>query len=271
MENEHRNELRIALLIDADNISPKYIQKILEECLYKGKVTYRRLYGNIGDVAKHAGWKDVSLNFAITPMAQYHNTVHKNATDSAMIIDAMDILYSGSVDAFCIATSDGDFTGLAKRLKESNMTVFVAGEKNKTPRALTAACDQFFMLNEEKPEPKKPTKPIVSAKKSTKIVPPKEVVNEEPEKSDGITEIPSLDSIVQLTSSIIENTGTDKIPLSALVNKILQFHPQFQTNLYKDKKGVTYKKAKDFFVSLGFILTKDATNGLDVSLPATMQ
>lgn len=135
------NERRFAVLIDADNVSDKYIKPILDEVSNDGVATYKRIYG---DWTKPAlgGWKGVLLENSILPIQQYGYTTGKNATDSAMIIDAMDILYSGSVDGFCIVSSDSDFTRLASRLRESGMVVIGMGEK-KTPSPFIAACNKF--------------------------------------------------------------------------------------------------------------------------------
>lgn len=137
-------EIKIALLIDADNISAKYIQYIMEEIANHGLPTYKRIYGDWTDSHMNK-WKDVLLEYSITPIQQYGYTVGKNATDSALIIDAMDILYSQSVDGFCIVSSDSDFTKLASRLRESGKLVVGMGEK-KTPRPFIVACERFKYL-----------------------------------------------------------------------------------------------------------------------------
>ena len=135
---------RIAVLIDADNVSDKYIKYILDEVSNDGTATYKRIYG---DWTKPVlgSWKNVLLDNSITPIQQYGYTTGKNATDSAMIIDAMDILYSGHVDGFCLVSSDSDFTRLASRLRESGMLVLGMGEK-KTPTAFIAACNKVKYL-----------------------------------------------------------------------------------------------------------------------------
>ena len=138
------NDKRFAVLIDADNVSDRYIRHIFDELANEGIVTYRRIYG---DWTKPAlgSWKNVLLNYSITPIQQYSYTTGKNATDSAMIIDAMDILYSHSVEGFCLVSSDSDFTKLASRLKESGMTVIGMGER-KTPPPFVNACNKFKYL-----------------------------------------------------------------------------------------------------------------------------
>ena len=139
------NELRIAVLIDADNISDKYIKIILDEAANSGIATYKRIYGDWTS-PQLASWKNVLLENSIIPMQQYSYTTGKNSTDSAMIIDAMDILYSGTVDGYCIVSSDSDFTRLAARLRESGMQVIGMGE-SKTPKPFISACNQFKYLD----------------------------------------------------------------------------------------------------------------------------
>ena len=138
-------EKRFAVLIDADNVSAKYIKYILDEITNYGVATYKRIYGD-WTKPNTASWKDVLLENSVTPIQQYGYTVGKNATDSAMIIDAMDILYSGNVDGFCIVSSDSDFTKLSSRLRESGMLVVGMGEK-KTPKPFVASCNQFKYLD----------------------------------------------------------------------------------------------------------------------------
>jgi len=137
-------DLRLAVLIDADNIPHTNIKAMLEEVAKYGVPTFKRIYGDW--TKPHlTGWKNVLLENAISPVQQYSYTSGKNATDSAMIIDAMDILYTGRVDGFCLVSSDSDFTRLATRLREAGMRVFGLGEM-KTPGAFRAACDKFIYL-----------------------------------------------------------------------------------------------------------------------------
>ena len=139
------SEKKFAVLVDADNVSDKYIKVILDEISKDGIATYKRIYG---DWTKPTlvSWKNVLLDNSILPIQQYNYTTGKNSTDSAMIIDAMDILYSGQVDGFCIVSSDSDFTRLAARLRESGMTVVGMGEK-KTPKSFISACNLFKYLD----------------------------------------------------------------------------------------------------------------------------
>lgn len=133
-----QKDSRFAVLIDADNVSPKYIKYILDEVSDQGVATYKRIYGDWTDISKKS-WKEQLLRYSINPIQQYSNTNGKNSTDSAMIIDAMDILYSGNVEGFCLVSSDSDFTKLAQRLRESGMFVLgMASRKPLLPSALRA-------------------------------------------------------------------------------------------------------------------------------------
>ncbi len=135
---------RLAVLIDADNIPYANIKEMLEEIAKYGNPTFKRIYADWTKPTV-SGWKAVLLENAITPVQQYSYTSGKNATDSAMIIDAMDILYTGRVDGFCLVSSDSDFTRLATRLREAGMKVFGLGER-KTPVSFISACDKFIYI-----------------------------------------------------------------------------------------------------------------------------
>ena len=141
---EENKELRLAVLIDSDNVSHKYVKAMMDEIALYGTPTIKRIYGD-WTTTTGTGWKNVLLTNAITPIQQYSYTTGKNSTDSAMIIDAMDILYGQKVDGFCIVSSDSDFTRLATRLREAGVRVFGIGE-NKTPESFIAACDKFIYL-----------------------------------------------------------------------------------------------------------------------------
>ena len=143
-ESIFTERMQFAVLIDADNISSKYATTIFEELEKYGLTSYRRIYGNW---SKGNGWGEgVLLEHSIMPVQQFSYTTGKNATDMAMVIDAMDILYKNKVQGFCLVTSDSDFTRLAMRLREENMFVLGMGE-SKTPVALTRACNKFIHLN----------------------------------------------------------------------------------------------------------------------------
>lgn len=134
----------LAVLIDGDNIPSKYVKEMMEEIAKYGNPTVKRIYGDWTNPRLNK-WKDVLLENAINPIQQYSYTQGKNATDSAMIIDAMDILYSEKVQGFCLVSSDSDFTKLATRLREAGMVVYGLGEK-KTPNPFIVACDKFIYI-----------------------------------------------------------------------------------------------------------------------------
>lgn len=141
---ETKQDLKLAVIIDADNVPSGNVKGMMEEIAKYGVPTFKRIYGD-WTKPNLAGWKTVLLENAITPIQQYSYTSGKNSTDSAMIIDAMDILHTGKVDGFCIVSSDSDFTRLAIRLRESGMKVFGFGER-KTPNPFIVACDKFVYL-----------------------------------------------------------------------------------------------------------------------------
>ncbi|MCK5822684.1 MAG: NYN domain-containing protein [Bacteroidales bacterium] len=136
--------INLAVLIDGDNIPSAFVKEMMEEIAKYGNPTIKRIYGD-WTKPNLSKWKNVLLENAITPIQQYGYTTGKNATDSAMIIDAMDVLYSGKVNGFCIVSSDSDFTRLATRLREAGMQVIGIGEK-KTPNPFIVACDKFIYI-----------------------------------------------------------------------------------------------------------------------------
>ncbi|NQV37530.1 MAG: NYN domain-containing protein [Candidatus Marinimicrobia bacterium] len=202
-----KNDLKLAVLIDADNIPYKNIKGMLDEIAKFGSPTIKRIYG---DWTKRtvAGWKPALLIHAITPIQQYSYTTGKNATDSAMIIDAMDILHSQKVDGFCLVSSDSDFTRLATRIRESGMLVIGIGEK-KTPNPFIVACDKFIYIE------------IISAIEMPKKT-AKTTKSQHPVKK---AEIDSINSeFIQLLKSSIADIAEDDgwaslAAVGALINK----------------------------------------------------
>ncbi len=144
MDENSRQDIRLAVLIDADNISHHYLQPMMQEIARYGNPTIKRIYGD-WTKPNLIGWKNYLLDYAINPVQQFSYTTGKNSTDSALIIDAMDLLYTDTVDSFCLVSSDSDFTRLATRLRESGKTVYGIGEQ-KTPNAFIASCDRFIYL-----------------------------------------------------------------------------------------------------------------------------
>jgi len=191
------NDRKIAVLIDADNVSEKYIKFIFDEISNHGTPTYKRIYGD-WTKPQLASWKNVLLNYSITPIQQYSYTSGKNATDSALIIDAMDILYSGHVDGFCIVSSDSDFTKLAARLREAGMYVVGMGEK-KTPMPFIAACELFKYLEVLAPLPASAAAAAVQA-----ASPAKNGKTEAPKES-----MASLDELIEAIKGIVTESSDE--------------------------------------------------------------
>jgi hypothetical protein len=182
--SQNTKELKLAVLIDADNVPYSNVKGMMEEIAKFGTPTTKRIYADWTKPNAN-GWKSVLLEHAITPIQQYSYTVGKNSSDSALIIDAMDLLYSDKLDGFCIVSSDSDFTRLAIRLRESGMKVIGIGEK-KTPSAFIAACDRFVFIevldgaikktrktNAQSKLPKQTASPVAESRKTVE----KEVAN----------------------------------------------------------------------------------------------
>lgn len=207
------DEQFFALLIDADNISAKYIKPILTELSKYGNITYKRIYGDWTST-QQSKWKDELLTNSITPIQQFSYTQGKNATDSAMIIDAMDILYTNDVDGFCIVSSDSDFTRLVSRLRESGKLVIGMGE-NKTPEPFRKACDKFTILENLVNEP----------------VPGEEEELEETEElHSGFREERIEDEIIKM---IIENQDNNKqTGLGEVGSRLVSLYPDFDVRSY---------------------------------------
>jgi uncharacterized LabA/DUF88 family protein len=165
------SQAKLAVLIDADNTQPAIIEGLLNEVAKYGVASVKRIYGDWTS-SNLRSWKERLLEYAIQPIQQFSYTTGKNATDSAMIIDAMDLLYSEKLDGFCIVSSDSDFTRLAARLRESGRSVYGFGEK-KTPRAFVSVCDKFIYTeilkdNQEESEDED-SKPAAKHKKEFKV------------------------------------------------------------------------------------------------------
>lgn len=243
------SERVFALLIDGDNVSPKYISGIIEEITSKyGSLSYRRIYGDFTKNQKNS-WKEVLLDNSITPIQQYNNTVGKNSSDSALIIDAMDILYTERVNGFCIVSSDGDFTRLASRLKESQMYVIVMGEE-KTPRSIRMACDKFIALenlieqdeNDKKSAKSSKNKPEVLAK-SVVIKLIRDIIADN-ENSGRITHLGELGSKMNARYPDFDTRDYGYSSLSKMVEETADF--------------VLYKKDSAFYVKLKQETDKDS-------------
>ena len=252
------SDSRFAVLIDADNVSVKYIKIILDELSKDGIATYKRIYGDWTNPAL-ISWKSTLLDNSITPIQQYSYTTGKNSTDSAMIIDAMDILYSGRVDGFCLVSSDSDFTRLASRLRESGMTVIGMGE-SKTPNSFIAACNKFKYLDilsaadEEETEDtsrNEPAKKASQPKKSAQKVSAKKPKEEPKERDSKPTEEPrtSLRTIRRALRTIVrENSDEDNwIMVSQVGNLLDKRYPDFDVRNFGFSKLTPFLESLDMF------------------------
>lgn len=258
-------EKRFGVLIDADNVSAKYIKYILDEISNYGVATYKRIYGDWTKTTA-SSWKDVLLEYSVNPVQQYGYTVGKNATDSAMIIDAMDILYSGNVEGFCIVSSDSDFTKLASRLRESGMLVVGMGEK-KTPKPFIAACNQFKYLDvlfeterksieleksHKKTDLSLDNKDNIGVKsendmeadnssKNSKIVNPQDSVD----TGKNMTDISVIKTaIIKMMNEADEEE--QKMNMGELGSRLVKRYPDFDVRNYGDTKLSKFLKKFDF-------------------------
>jgi uncharacterized LabA/DUF88 family protein len=235
---DNSKDLRLAVLIDADNVPHRLINGILEEIAKYGVPTFKRIYADW--TKPHvAGWKGVLLDHAITPVQQYSYTTGKNSSDSALIIDAMDILYTGRVDGFCVVSSDSDFTRLATRLREAGMKVFGMGEQ-KTPSPFRAACDKFIYIEILEP-PEVATKSIklTDLRKKEKVI----------SKADK--------TLVTLVTSSINDIADENgwAFLGDLGNMLLKKRPDF------DPRNYGFEKLLQLIRSLGLFEIDERESG----------
>ncbi len=217
---------RLAVLIDADNTQPSIIESLLEEIANYGVATVKRIYGDwTGPHLKK--WKDELLEHAIQPMQQFAYTKGKNATDSAMIIDAMDLLYTETLDGFCVVSSDSDFTRLSARIREAGLTVYGFGEQ-KTPKAFVGACDRFIY---------------------TEILRKEDEKDDAPRRRATVRELKSDSRIVNLLRNATEDSAdeTGWANLGTVGQNIANKSPEFDPRNYGYKKLGELVKAVDLF------------------------
>ena len=257
------DDKRFALLIDSDNVSAKYIDVILDEMTRHGIVTYRRIYGDFTTNQMHR-WKDELAERSITPIQQFQNTTGKNSTDSALIIDAMDILYEGNVEGFCLVSSDSDFTRLASRLRESGMEVIGMGE-SKTPKSFRGACSVFtdieLLLDSEsgKSGGKKKKQNVVSVKKISDAIIEVITTNENNGKDTGLGEIGSA-MVKKYSDFDVRNYGYSS--LSKFIEEIEGFE------LRRNKSTVTVVLQNDTSEIIEYAIKcvdKEGIEGIDIS------
>lgn len=213
---------KLAVLIDADNAQPSIIEALLDEIANYGVASVKRIYGD-WTRPELRGWKDVLLEYAIQPIQQFGYTTGKNATDSAMIIDAMDLLYTEKLDGFCVVSSDSDFTKLSSRLREGGLIVYGFGEK-KTPKAFVSACDKFIY---------------------TEIL--RQDFQEEEPKRRGAKELRSDTRLVNLLRSAVDDSADESgwAYLGSVGQNIANKSPEF------DPRNYGYKKLGDLYRDIG--------------------
>jgi len=224
MAEHNDRDLRLAVLIDADNASRTAMQDVMAEIAVYGNPTIKRIYGDWTSTNMQS-WKSILLQTAITPIQQYSYTTGKNATDCAMIIDAMDILYSGNCDGFVLVSSDSDFTRLALRLRETGMKVYGMGER-KTPKPFIVACDKFVYIEVIRAAAKQASDQIqedVPAKKTAKK-----------SKNEGPPQPFVPEDVVELIAESVENLGQEDggAHLGKLGNLLLKKQPDFDPRNY---------------------------------------
>ena len=265
-------EKRFAVLIDSDNVSAKYIKYILDEISNYGVATYKRIYGD-WTKPNASSWKDVLLEYSVTPIQQYDYTVGKNATDSAMIIDAMDILYSGNVEGFCIVSSDSDFTKLCSRLRESGMLVVGMGER-KTPKPFIASCNQFKYLDVLAVTEKKSIETEINidseddeVNNNTSDGELDTISNPKLEKietSKNMTDLATIESAIMKIMNESDNDDQN-MNMGELGSKLVKRYPDFDVRNYGDTKLSKFLKKFNFLQ----IHTKEEDGGTSMWVSLT--
>lgn len=235
---ENNKDLKLAVLIDADNVPYANVKEMFEEIAKYGTPTFKRIYADWTKPTV-SGWKNVLLENAITPIQQYSYSTGKNASDSALIIDAMDILYTGKVDGFCIVSSDSDFTRLATRLREAGMKVIGIGEK-KTLTPFITACDKFIYIEILKPKTETP-----AATPSRKVSKAKQQTAETDSKPLNDVDAKIIKLIKDSISDLADENGWAF--LGELGNLLLKKKPDFDARNYGFAKMLPLIKSMNQF------------------------
>jgi uncharacterized protein (TIGR00288 family) len=239
---------RIGMLIDGDNAQPSLTEKMLAETSKYGLVTIRRIYGD-WTASNMGGWKDVLQTYAIQPIQQFRYTTGKNATDSAMIIDAMDLLYNGGIDGFCLVSSDSDYTRLATRIREKGFFVMGIGKKT-TPRAFVNACDVFVYTQNLVPEDSGPK--ATGQRKSAAGSPPEQ---------------PTPDPLPLLKSAFDIAAQDDGWAfLGTLGHHLRQLDPGFDSRTYGYKQLSLLIRAYPKIFSIKEVKSQDGNSVISVKL-----
>ena len=239
---ESEKDLRLAVLIDADNASRTAMKDVMAEVAVYGTPTIKRIYGDWTSPNMNS-WKSILLETAITPIQQYSYTTGKNSTDSAMIIDAMDILYSGTCDGFVLVSSDSDFTRLATRLREAGMKVYGMGEK-KTPKPFIVACDKFVYIEVIRAAAKQ----AAEAAKKKEEAQAKKTAKKENKKCQTSSS-PAPEEIVELIAESVEDLCEEDglAHMGKLGNLLLKKQPDFDPRNYGFSKLSKLIRALDRF------------------------
>ncbi len=242
-----KENINLAVLIDGDNIPSANVKDMMEEIAKYGNPTIKRIYGDWTRPGL-TKWKNLLLENAITPIQQYGYTSGKNATDSAMIIDAMDILYSGKVEGFCLVSSDSDFTRLATRLREAGMLVIGIGEK-KTPNPFIVACDKFIYIeilrtqSEDKAETKSTSKSAVDKITNKEIALISSTINDLSDE-EGWAFLGDVGSLIQKKSPNFDSRNYGFEKLTPLIKSINKFEIEQRDNP-KGRSRLIYVKIKE--------------------------
>lgn len=258
---------KIALLIDAENISRNYRKTIMNELAKYGTTTYRRIYGDFTS-GKISWTSEDMLKYSLTPVQQYSNTSQKNknagknSSDITLVIDAMDILYSGNVEGFCIVSSDSDFTKLASRLREAGMLVIGMGEE-KTPLAFRKSCEKFILLDilnkedekdkkqEKKNSNKKSEKSLEKIEKKSKSDKDKNIKTEDDAKDEDTTVVPWQNIAALIKTEILPELADEEgwASLADIGNRLYKLYSDFDSRNYGYAKlSELFKAQKDFEV-----------------------
>ncbi len=243
-------EVKLAVLIDGDNIPSAYVKEMMEEIAKYGNPTIKRIYGDW--TKPHLiKWKNILLENAVTPIQQYGYTQGKNATDSAMIIDAMDILYSGKVDGFCLVSSDSDFTRLATRLREAGMNVIGIGEK-KTPSPFIVACDRFIYIEILKDQTKEASREKETKKSdnqydkiTSKVIKLIASTISDLADEDGWAFLGDVGSLLQKKQPNFDSRNFGFQKLTPMINSIDKFEIESRENQGRGKYKLIYVRNKE--------------------------
>jgi uncharacterized LabA/DUF88 family protein len=224
MVNGTDSNSAIAVLIDADNASPSIVEGLLAEVAKLGLASVKRIYGD-WTTPNLASWKSILLEFSIQPIQQFRYTTGKNATDSAMIIDAMDLLYTGKLSGFCLVSSDSDFTRLASRIRETGLWVYGFGER-KTPRAFVSACDRFIYTDVFVQPRDKVVDEVLTPWSSKKLRSDSKLLNlvrsaiDAASDEDGWAQLSPVGSYINKTANDFDSRNYGFAKLSALIKAI---------------------------------------------------